>query len=103
MESLGEYVGAASMIDIVHHAYLGSGMRVMSKNRRYRVLFAQYFSPRMVANLVSFSLQRMNAQIHIVVATNDKDILEALTHTISSCGLAVGDEKVLLKCTKSIT
>lgn len=97
VEQVGEYIGAASVVDLLHHVYLGNGVRVMRANRRYRVLFAEYFSPRMVANLVSFSLQRMNAKIHIVVATRSQDLIESLTHTISMCGSIVGKESIVME------
>jgi hypothetical protein len=52
IQQLGEFVGAASLLDIVHHAYAGDSGRVFGRapgpGGVYRVLFGQFFNAKNV-------------------------------------------------------
>ena len=84
-ETFGQFIGAASITDIVHHVYGGNGVRVMLTNRPYRVLFAEYFHPNMVKNLMGYANSRMNNQIEITVVSKNTRVLEQIKKAVELC------------------
>ena len=85
--AFGEYIGAASIIDIVHQMHQGNGVRVMLNEPTmiFRVLFAEYFNLKMVMNLISYSTARMNGQIDITLVSSDAAKLKEFKDTWQLC------------------
>ena len=87
VNTFGEFLGAASIVDIVHQMHQGNGIRVMLNHPHltFRVLFAEYFNPKMVLNLISYASTRMNKQIDITVVSSDNEKLATLRNMLRTC------------------
>mmetsp|Transcript_15340 Transcript_15340/g.23095 ORF Transcript_15340/g.23095 Transcript_15340/m.23095 type:complete len:1139 (-) Transcript_15340:103-3519(-) len=86
---LGEYIGAASIVDIVHHVYGGFAGYVTNNphNRQlYRVLFAEYFHVRSVLQLIAFSDSiGISHVVKITVLTSDPKMKATIENILDSC------------------
>ena len=61
-----QFLGSASLVDIVHHVYAGDSRRLKPAGRKYRVLFAEHFNPRNLYSLLGQSLAPYASQVEIV-------------------------------------
>lgn len=86
MAAFGEFVGAASVIDVIHQVHTGNGVRSMPSGHVFNVLFAQHFNARMVARLIGFCQKYMPGRFRVTVAHSDTAVLEAIIATIAECG-----------------
>ena len=82
----GEYIGAASLLDVVHHVYMGDASRLLMPKKVYHVLFAEYFNPRMLYNLIGAAARRINSRIKIIVVRNNAADVQLMKDTIAECG-----------------
>lgn len=83
----GEYIGAASLLDIAHNVYMGFFPRG-TETSHFRVLFAEYFNPRMVYNLIGSAVRRLNGRVNITIVRINAVDIELMKDTIKACGAA---------------
>lgn len=83
----GEYIGAASLLDVIHHVYMGDISRLTRPDKVYRVLFAEFFNPRMLNNLIGAAARRLDSRIEIVVLRNNQAQVQLMKETIFQCGI----------------
>jgi hypothetical protein len=69
-----EFIGSASLIDIVHHVYAGDSRRLKPAGRKYRVLFGEFFNPRNVYSLLGQTLAQYGSQVEVVVVVPPADM-----------------------------
>jgi hypothetical protein len=93
MAIFGEFIGAASILDLIHEVYAGNGARTVPSGRLFHVLFAQHFNPRMIPKLISFSKAYMDGRLNMTVVHSDAAVLRSLHSTVTECGY---DDKVNL-------
>ena len=80
-----EFLGTASIVDIVHNIYNGDASRVVRVAHPFRVLFAEYFNIRMVINLIGYAVTKMSRQIEIVLVTTNPHLANEVQNQLSAC------------------
>ena len=86
LNSLKEFVGAASISDVVHRVYGGNMSYVTPEaGTFYNVLFLEYFNDRNVFMLVGYVLRNLVNKVKITVATTSNERIITLTDALNKC------------------
>mmetsp|Transcript_25503 Transcript_25503/g.37637 ORF Transcript_25503/g.37637 Transcript_25503/m.37637 type:complete len:1617 (-) Transcript_25503:131-4981(-) len=84
-----EFIGAASIYDIAHHAYAGFARRITHNpyNRGYyRILFAEHFNFRNLLYLIGFAHgNNLEHKLQITVLTSQSELKQALKQRVELC------------------
>ena len=69
------FVGTANPIDIIHHVYNGAMHHIFNDEKKYKVLFAEYFTNEMIYGLIGnfATLDFKNFELYIL---SPKDLIE---------------------------
>lgn len=84
MTDAKEFVGAALMMDIIHHIFNGDSAKVFNSGHVFRFLFAKYFNPKIIYNLIGFFDRTGFKQYEIVIVT-EEPVINEIKATIESC------------------
>jgi hypothetical protein len=86
LSGLQEFVGAASVADVVHRVYGGNMSYVVPEHGKfYHVLFLEYFNDRNVFMLVGYVLRNLVNKVKISVVTTSKERAAALHNALGRC------------------
>ena len=87
-----EFVGGASLPDIIHHAHNGDLALLLTPGaNKIKVLFAEYFNPKMIYALIGAMkrphLQTIVTELEIVVLTPFYELIVEIREHVSICEL----------------
>lgn len=86
--SVGRFIGAAIPPDIIHLVYGGDRREIYGKNENniYRVLFAEYFEPEMIYNLLGVFQREKFGFYEIIIVSEDIEKINLIKENINYCG-----------------
>lgn len=88
-----EFVGAALMTDIIHYVYNGNSGHVFNSGHTFRFLFASYFNPKIIYNLIGF-FDRTGFTAYEIVVVADESVLNEIKNTLQACSLGLKNKHV---------
>lgn len=98
----GEFIGAASLFDIIHHCYEGRvGPLYRNPRGTFKILFAEYFNLRNIYSLLVFAKKyKLESKLEIIVLTSNQQMEAEIRGTAQFCLSTVSS---LLSSIKFIT
>jgi hypothetical protein len=80
-----EFIGSASLPDVVHHVYGGDSNRLYPSGMPYRVLFAEYFNPKNLYSLLGRTKFPIGSHLEITVLVPSGTIAQKIRETVKQC------------------
>jgi hypothetical protein len=82
-----EYIGVASINEIIHHIYKGNINRIQLNNiRSYNILFANYFNERNIYSLIGyFQTSKLIFNIDITILSNNINLINKIKEKLNQC------------------
>ena len=81
------------MTDLIHYVYNGNSARIFSTGHTLRFLFASYFNPKMIYNLIGF-FDRTGFTAYEIVVVSEEKIISEIKTTLSSCSINLKNRHV---------
>lgn len=84
------FIGSANALDIIHHVFAADAQQIFTEGKKLNVLFAEYFSTKMVMSLIG-AIERLQFKYYevTVVAASERKLFE-VKEMIAGCSSVAG-------------